>query len=692
MHSIAQESAKSRRDTVGKLRLGLRERLLSLPRWKKRMLQVAVDTGLLWLSLWLAFCLRLDSLFAAQPLSGHLWLFAATPLLTVPVLAKAGLYRAVLRYLGPPTLWRMAAAVSLAAVLLSAGLWMSGGGSAVVPRAIIPIHALLSLVLLGGVRLAARNWLQGVTFPIQRRNTVNPPSHSRPANVAIYGAGVAGNLLLATLHKDRGRRVVGFLDDNPDLHGRTISGVPVYDPAQIGSMVDGLAISEVLLALPSASRARRNIIIGRLALYPFSVRTVPGFRDLANGNLKVDELREVDITDLLGRDPVEPNVELLERCIRDQVVMVTGAGGSIGSELCRQILLNGPSTLILFEHCEFNLYSIQTELQERIRRNRMRVRVVPILNSVRDQQRLFDVMSAWNVDTVYHAAAYKHVPMVECNMAEGILNNVFGTLYSAQAALRAGVKNFVLISTDKAVRPTNTMGCTKRLAELILQALACEANPIPHGDSSGIALANRTRYTMVRFGNVLGSSGSVVPLFRHQIQTGGPITVTHPEITRYFMTIPEAASLVIQAGSMGTGGDVFVLDMGEPVKIRDLAEKMILLSGLSLRTVEHPEGDIAIEYVGLRPGEKLYEELLIGEDVSPTSHPMIMRASEGRLSWEGLKTVLDQLLTAIADDNYPAMREVFTDVVDGYRPDSEMVDWIHLHHTAAFKQVAQATR
>ena len=693
MHSIAQEPADSRRNKMGKLRLAFRDRLLRLPRWKKRMLQVTVDTGLLWFSLWLAFCLRLDSLSAAQPFSGHIWLFMATPLLTVPVLAKTGLYRAVLRYLGPPALWRMAAAVSLAAVLLSAALWMSGGGgTAIVPRSIIPIHSLISLVLLGSIRLLARNWLQATTLPMAGRNSVHPPSGTRPANVAIYGAGISGNLLLATLHKDRGRRVVAFLDDNPDLQGRTISGVPVYDPVRIGSLVDVLALSEVLLALPSVSRARRNIIIGRLALYPFTVRTVPGFQDLANGNLKVDELREVDITDLLGRDPVEPNVELLERCIRDQVVMVTGAGGSIGSELCRQILLNGPSTLILFEHCEFNLYSIQHELEERIRRNRMRVRIVPILNSVRDQQRLFDVMSAWNVDTVYHAAAYKHVPMVECNMAEGILNNVFGTLYSAQAALRAGVKNFVLISTDKAVRPTNTMGCTKRMAELILQALACEANPIPHGDSSGIALPNRTRYTMVRFGNVLGSSGSVVPLFRRQIQAGGPLTVTHPEITRYFMTIPEAASLVIQAGSMGTGGDVFVLDMGEPVKIRDLAEKMILLSGLSLRTADYPEGDIGIEYVGLRPGEKLYEELLIGEDVSPTNHPMIMRASESRLTWESLKTVLDQLLTAIADDNYPAMRAVFTEVVDGYRPESDMVDWIHLHHTAGIKQMAQAAR
>lgn len=692
MHSISQEPIAGRPSRFGRLQLGLREELLGLPRWKKRMLQVVVDTGLLWVSLWLAFSLRLDSLSAAQPFSGHAWLFAATALVTVPILAKAGLYCAVLRYLGPPTLWRLTAALSLAGLMLSALLWLSGGGPALVPRSIIPIHALLNLALLMGVRLLARNWLQGdfVALPRQQPGGATPTAPR--AHVAIYGAGTAGNLLLATLHKDKHRKVVAFLDDNPDLHGRTISGVPVHNPAQLGCLVDRLALSEVLLALPSVSRARRNIIIGRLALYPFIVRTVPGFQDLANGSLKVDELREVDITDLLGRDPVEPDVALLERCIRDQVVMVTGAGGSIGSELCRQILRNGPRVVILFEHSEYNLYSIQRELQESVRRNHLRIQIVPILNSVRDQHRLFDVMSAWNVDTVYHAAAYKHVPMVECNMAEGILNNVFGTLYSAQAALRAGVRNFVLISTDKAVRPTNTMGCTKRLAELILQALATESNPIPYSDSSGIALPNRTRYTMVRFGNVLGSSGSVVPLFRQQILAGGPITVTHPDITRFFMTIPEAASLVIQAGSMGTGGDVFVLDMGEPVKIRELAEKMVLLSGLSLRTPDHPEGDIAIEYVGLRPGEKLYEELLIGEDVSPTPHPMIMRASESRLSWEALKTVLDQLNTAITNDNYPAMRAIFTSVVDGYKPESDMVDWIHLHHTAACNKLAQAAR
>lgn len=682
MHSIAHAATGSQHEKRVTLAQRLRERLLNLPRMKKRMMQVMADTVLIWFTLWLAFGLRLEDLAAAQPLSGHFWLFAAAPVLTIPLLSAAGLYSAVLRYLGPRTLWRLAAAIGGGGILLAAFQWFGGSGPALVPRSIIPIHALLNLLFLGGIRLMARAWLQGTPLSPPIPKATAPAHSTHQTNVAIYGAGIAGNLLLATLEKDRSRKVVAFLDDKTDLQGRTIGGVPVYDPARIGCLVDTLDLREVLLAMPSISQARRNVIIGRLALYPFTVRTVPGFRDLANGTLKVDNLRQVDITDLLGREPVEPHVELLERCIRDQVVMVTGAGGSIGSELCRQILMNGPRTLIMYEHCEYNLYSIQGELEERIRRSRLNVQVVPILNSVRDQQRLFDVMSAWNVSTVYHAAAYKHVPMVECNMAEGILNNVFGTLYSAQAALRAGVSNFVLISTDKAVRPTNTMGCTKRLAELILQALACEANPSPYGQPGGPALPNRTRFTMVRFGNVLGSSGSVVPLFRKQIQAGGPLTVTHPEITRFFMTIPEAASLVIQAGSMGTGGDVFVLDMGAPVKIRELAEKMVQLSGLTLRTPERPEGDIAIEYVGLRPGEKLYEELLIGDNVTPTPHPMIMRASENRLDWEALKTVLDSLALAIADDNYPAIRELFAEVVDGYHPESGVVDWIHLHHSA----------
>ncbi|MGO4369144.1 UDP-N-acetylglucosamine 4,6-dehydratase family protein, partial [Pseudomonas sp. PAB10] len=363
--------------------------------------------------------------------------------------------------------------------------------------------------------------------------------------------------------------------------------------------------------------------------------------------------------------------DLLEHCIKDQSVLVTGAGGSIGSELCRQILALKPTTLLLFEHSEFNLYSILSELEQRIARESLSVRLLPILGSVRNQDKLLDVMKTWHVDTVYHAAAYKHVPMVEHNIAEGVLNNVIGTLNTAQAALQAGVANFVLISTDKAVRPTNVMGSTKRLAEMTLQALSRELAPVMFGDKTNVSRVNKTRFTMVRFGNVLGSSGSVIPLFHKQIKSGGPLTVTHPKITRYFMTIPEAAQLVIQAGSMGQGGDVFVLDMGEPVKIVELAEKMIHLSGLSVRSDKNPQGDIAIEFTGLRPGEKLYEELLIGDNVAATQHPMIMTANEDLLPWEVLKGKLTELLSAIERDDYSRVRQLLRDTVSGYAPDGE---------------------
>lgn len=398
--------------------------------------------------------------------------------------------------------------------------------------------------------------------------------------------------------------------------------------------------------------------------------------DLASGKVQVDDIQEVDIADLLGRDAVPPVQNLLEKCIRRKVVMVTGAGGSIGSELCRQIIASRPAVLLMFEHCEFNLYSIHLELERRIGREALSTRLVPILGSIRNEDRLLEVMRTWEVETIYHAAAYKHVPMVEHNVAEGVLNNVIGTLNTAQAAVQAGVSNFVLISTDKAVRPTNVMGSTKRVAELILQALSRELAPCLFG-ASGVHHVNKTRFTMVRFGNVLGSSGSVIPRFYAQIRAGGPVTVTHPKITRYFMTIPEAAQLVIQAGSMGQGGDVFVLDMGQPVKIAELAEKLIHLSGLSVRSEKCPHGDIAIEYTGLRPGEKLYEELLIGDNVSATEHPMIMRANEEHLDWDVLKDRLAKLLKAVESDDYPQVRQLLREVVSGYVPEGEIVDWIY---------------
>lgn len=684
MDYLATDTKSALASTASHKAIGLRAQLVSLPRAQKCLLQIIADTCLVWLALWLAFYLRLDDASAIQPLNGHAWLFIVAPLLTIPVLMQFGLYRTVMRYVGYQTLAAIALAISLAAVLLGLAILLYDNPPALIPRSIPVIYWLLSLMFIAGLRLIMRQYFHGVPFHLHS----NPfPLANQGANpgirVAIYGAGDAGNQLLMALRNDNERHPVAFIDDNPDLSGRVIAGLPVYAPHDLARMINEKGVLEVLLAIPSASKARRAAIVDLLAPYPFSVRTIPGITDLASGRVEVQDLHEVDISDLLGRDPVQPNIHLLERCIRDQVVMVTGAGGSIGAELCRQIVHGKPRTLILFEQCEFNLYSIQNELETYVKYMKLTTEIVPVLSSVRNQDRMFDVMSILKVDTVYHAAAYKHVPMVERNIAEGVINNVFGTLYSAQAALRAGVRNFVLISTDKAVRPTNIMGSTKRMAELVLQALANEPMPCPYGDASEQPIPNRTRFTMVRFGNVLGSSGSVIPLFREQIRAGGPITVTHPEITRYFMTIPEAAQLVIQAGSMGEGGDVFVLDMGQPVKITDLAKKMILLSGLSVRSAQSPDGDIDIQFVGLRPGEKLYEELLIGNNVTPTEHLMILRANEKSVDWERLKSALTELGNAVKDDNYPRIRELFLELVEGYNPDAEMVDWIHLQQAQA---------
>lgn len=529
-------------------------------------------------------------------------------------------------------------------------------------------------MLIGGLRLMMRQYFMGAWLSsLEFRSGDN----HRVSNVSIYGAGTAGNQLLAALRFSKALRVVAFVDDDPGVANRVIAGVRVYTPKHIQQMIDETGADEILLAMPSISRRRRREILDALEPYALHVRSVPGFTELASGRVKVDDIQEVDIADLLGRDTVPPRQDLFELCIKGRVVLVTGAGGSIGSELCRQILSSGAHTLLLFEHGEFNLYSIHAELQQRVERETLPIKLIPILGSISNFTRLFDVLRAWQVETIYHAAAYKHVPMVEHNIAEGIHNNLIGTLNVAQAAVRAGVDNFVLISTDKAVRPTNVMGSTKRLAEMVLQALSHESAPVLFGETGDLCRVNKTRFTMVRFGNVLGSSGSVIPLFREQIRRGGPVTVTHPNITRYFMTIPEAAQLVIQAGSMGQGGDVFVLDMGQPVKISELAEKMIRLSGLSVRSTDNPGGDIAIEFTGLRPGEKLYEELLIGENVALTDHPMIMRANEVHLPWDTLKGVIGRLLEVVEQGDYKAVRKILRETVNGYSPQEEIVDWIH---------------
>ena len=531
-------------------------------------------------------------------------------------------------------------------------------GVAGVPRTVGIIQPILLLLFVGASRALARVWLGDQYLSILKRA-------SRP-KVLIYGAGTTGRQLVGAMNNSHEMQVVGFLDDDDRLHGHLLNGQPIYNPADLPNLASTLAINDVLLAMPSLSRKRRNEILTQMRTARVAVRTLPSVTDLAQGKVSISDLRELDIDDLLGREPVMPNHILLAMNVRSKVVMVTGAGGSIGSELCRQILSVGPSKLLLIEQSEFVLYGIHQELEDKLAGRG--ITLVPLLASVQDNERMHEIMSTWHPDTVYHAAAYKHVPLVEHNPAEGIKNNVLGTLRTAQAAAENSVSDFVLISTDKAVRPTNIMGASKRLAEMALQALA--------------ASTSGTKFSMVRFGNVLGSSGSVVPKFRQQIRDGGPITLTHPEITRYFMTIPEASQLVIQAGAMAKGGDVFVLDMGQSVMIMDLARRMIELSGLTVKDEQNPDGDIEIEITGLRPGEKLYEELLIGDNPKSTSHSRIMKAHEEFVPWSELEGKLKSLEMALNVNDVGVIRLMMEKLVVGYTPSDEIVDWVYLEQEA----------
>jgi FlaA1/EpsC-like NDP-sugar epimerase len=485
----------------------------------------------------------------------------------------------------------------------------------------------------------------------------------------IYGAGVSGAQIASSLQRSGQYYLVGYLDDDTQLRHKTINGLTIYSVDEIDALINEYGVTDILLALPSIQQSRRNEILNDLRRFHVHVRSLPSMTDLAEGKVKISDIRELDITDLLGRNPVPPNKELFEKNIKNQVVMVTGAGGSIGSELTRQILFSRPKILILLEQSEFALYNLDAELRAKIKDENLDTELVSLLGNVRQYDWLKKIFTTWNINTVYHAAAYKHVPIVEHNVSEGVLNNVWGTLNAARAAIESGVDQFVLISTDKAVRPTNVMGASKRLAEMVLQSLANQA---------GI----QTQLSMVRFGNVLGSSGSVVPLFRSQIQAGGPVTVTHPDVTRYFMTIPEAAQLVIQAGAMTSisgamsQGTVFVLDMGEPVKIVDLAQRMIELSGFSLQNKQNPDGDIVIEVVGLRPGEKLYEELLIGDNPMPTEHSRIMKAQETYLPWDQLQVELNILEQSLNSADAPAIYKHLQKLVAGFSPDPTIVDYI----------------
>jgi len=628
--------------------------VLALPRAAKRLAVISVDTSLCVLSVWLAYYLRLGEFVA---LSGNALLAVAASIgISLPIFIVSGLYRAIFRYSGLPALLTVARAVGIYGLFYAA--IFTAIGITEVPRTVGIIQPILLLLFIGASRALARVWLGDQYHSILK--------HASRPKVLIYGAGTAGRQLADAMANSYEMQVVGFLDDDDRLHGHVLNGQPIYNPGDLPTLAPTLNISDVLLALPSANRKRRNEILSQIREAHVSVRTLPSVMDLAQGKVGVSDLRELDIDDLLGREPVSPNHILLARNIVDKVVLVTGAGGSIGSELCRQILPVGPEKLLLIEQSEFALYAIHQELEEKL--SGRNITLVPLLASVQDEERMREIMSTWKPDTVYHAAAYKHVPLVEHNPAEGVKNNVLGTLKAARAAAANGVSDFVLVSTDKAVRPTNIMGASKRLSEMVLQALA--------------TMSPGTKFAMVRFGNVLGSSGSVVPKFRQQIRDGGPITLTHPDITRYFMTIPEAAQLVIQAGAMAKGGDVFVLDMGQSVKIMDLARRMIELSGLTIRDEENPDGDIEIEITGLRPGEKLYEELLIGDNPKPTSHPRIMKAHEDFVPWSELEPKLAALEMALNVNDVGVVRLMLQQLVSGYAPSGEIVDWVHLEQEA----------
>ncbi|MCI1014378.1 polysaccharide biosynthesis protein [Herbaspirillum sp. C7C2] len=629
---------------------------LALPRPVKRIVALTIDLSLCLFTAWLSFYLRLGEFISITRESewgtGLLLAAVAACLIALPIFIVSGLYRAIFRYSGLPALQTVGRAVGVYGVLYFSIFTIIGING--VPRTVGIIQPILLLFMVGASRALARVWLSDQYLRILK--------HAARPKVMIYGAGEAGRQLAGALTNSHEMQVAGFLDDDDRLHGHVLNGLPIYNPADLAGLVETLKINDVLLAMPNINRTRRNAILSDIRSAHVSVRTLPSVMDLARGRISVSDLRELDIDDLLGREPVLPNHLLLAKNITGKVVLVTGAGGSIGSELCRQILAVSPVKLLLIEQNEYGLYAIHQELEAQL--DGRDIALVPLLASVQDEERLGEILSTWHPHTVYHAAAYKHVPLVEHNPAEGIKNNLLGTLRAARAAIENEVAHFVLVSTDKAVRPTNIMGASKRLAEMALQALA--------------STQPATRISMVRFGNVLGSSGSVVPKFRQQIRNGEAITLTHTDITRYFMTIPEAAQLVIQAGAMAKGGDVFLLDMGQPVKIIDLARRMIELSGLTVRDEVNPDGDIEIQITGLRHGEKLYEELLIGEDSETTPHPRIMKAHEDFMPWPALQERLRELMAALSANDVNAIRTIMQRLVSGYTPSDEIVDWVYM--------------
>lgn len=628
---------------------------IGFPRFLKQIIAITADIVTCIYTVWLSFGLRLDQWGS---LSNYQWWVVAISIATaIPIFYIFGLYRTIFRHAGLAALGAIARALVVYAFIFI-GLFVIYGFPGV-PRTIGIIQPILLLIGIVASRLFARYLLRNAEFSRAERMSL--------PRALIYGAGSSGRQLASALAQSEDILVVGFLDDDLTLHNNSINGLNVYSRDDLPAVIAKHEVTDVLLALPSVNHLVRGEIVADLQPHKLRVRTLPALGDLTSGRLRASDLRDLDIDDLLGRDAVPPNSILLNKNTYRKTILVTGAGGSIGSELCRQIAQFNPSTLLLVERSEFALYSIHEELKTIIASNGLDIKCVPLLASVLNEERMSKIISTWKPDIIYHAAAYKHVPLVEHNPIEGMKNNILGTYNCAKLCAKHGVGNFVLISTDKAVRPTNIMGASKRMAEMILQALA-----------QNTVTGSITKFSMVRFGNVLGSSGSVVPMFSSQIKAGGPITLTDPEITRFFMTIPEAAQLVIQAGAMAEGGDVFVLDMGEPVRILDLAHKMIELSGLSVKNANQPNGDIEIEVTGLRPGEKLYEELLIGDNQEKTIHPKIMRAQEAFIVWPELEAHLNHLQELLSADNVVASREFLQKLVDGYKPSSQVVDWIHL--------------
>lgn len=615
---------------------------IPLSRTLKQVFMMLADSVMIVMALVLSFAL-LDKDFLGLGQRFYFYLAIATAI-SIVIFVRIGLYRAIVLYMGLQSSFQIVQGVTIAASLLGASYFLSQSPQTA-DYSFLPIFWTNALLFIGGSRFIAKVLLQSL---IQNFRPKEP--------VIIYGAGSSGMQLVVALQNGDQYLPVAFVDDSHHMIGSTVHGIRVYSPNSLYELIESFAVRQILLAIPSATHAERKEILNRLEHLPVHVKTVPDLFDMVSGKVGVDEIRDIDIKDLLGRDIVPPNPELLGACISGQSVMVTGAAGSIGSELCRQIININPAKLILLDSFEYGLYELENELKEspQLINSGNKVEIFALLGSVCNRTQMENAIKSFGVDTVYHVAAYKQVPMVEKNIIEGVQNNIFGTLIAAKSAQKHAVKNFVLISTDKAVRPTNFMGATKRFAEQVLQAMA----------QGGGA----TKFSMVRFGNVLGSSGSVVPLFRKQISSGGPVTVTHPEVTRYFMTVQEAAQLVIQAGSMATGGDVFVLDMHEPIRIVDLAKKMVHLMGYDIKDENSYRGDIAIEYTGLRPGEKLYEELLIGESVTGTEHPKIMRAEEETLPWEKLEALIQRLDRACQELNLQEIREVLIAAVAGFEP------------------------